>query len=344
MDYNERDESEIIYDILLGLALAVIEDERVDSDGTLRTITNTKLEKFVYMAVEEFELPITYSWYLAGAKAQSPTIRRERFKTAHGAITGKSQPDEPVVRKHLRNYDAPEEVRQFADFFDQKLHWMFKDKYEFLEGFYREYSPDRFRELYLHSHSLRMLLDQTVDQLDDAQAGGVQTGLSSFTGSDQAGAPDHYEYAGQIISNIHLELASDELLQQMLPAYQDFTDILENAYMMLGKMEINEVTAKHLECFAELSDFHFNQAWQYPCLRISIETATGPRREEIITDRSQRLPEFEDRYYPRLNSKQELCEKAGLVPGPEDYPANEGSNMENDIAELTDEYMSRDHQ
>lgn len=342
MDVTDRNESEIIYDVLLGLALAVTEDEKIDPDGTLRTITNTKLEKFVYMAVEEFELPVTYSWYLAGAKAQSPTIRRERFKTAHGTITGKSQPGEPVVRQRLRTYDASEEVRTFAGFFDGKLQWLFKDKYEFLADFYEDYAPSRFKALYLDSHELRTLLDQTVEQLDEGQAGDVQTGLSSFEDSTGRGAPNHYEYAGQLISNIHLRLAEEEILRPMLPAYKEFTDTLEDAFMMLAKLDVDELSPKHVECFAELRDFHFNHAWQYPCLRISIETASGPRRDEVVTDRVQRLETFEEGYYPRLKNKRELCRKAELMPDVDDFPKKTGTALEDDIAEMTSEYLSPD--
>lgn len=342
MEYTDRGESEIIYDVLLGLALAVIEDEQVISDGTLRTITNTKLEKFVYMAVDEFDLPVTYSWYLAGAKAQSPTGRRDRFKTAHGSITGQSEAGKPVVRETLRDFEASAEVRTFADFFGERLQWLFKDKYEFLADFYEEYAPSRFEELYLKSHELRILLDRTVEQLDESHAGTIQTGLSSFDGSSEGGPPDHYEYAGRLISNIHMELADDEILRPMLPAYQAFTDILEDAFMKLAALDVDDLSPAHIECFAELSDFHYNHAWQYPCLRISIETASGPRREEVVTDHVQRLETFEEGYHPRLENKRELCLNAGLSPKPSDYPERSGSDLEVDIAELTHEYLSPD--
>lgn len=67
------EENEIIEDLLKGLAYAIKHDSEIPAEE-LYYLSQTKLQKFIYLSVEEFDLPVTYSWYLAGAMINSNHI------------------------------------------------------------------------------------------------------------------------------------------------------------------------------------------------------------------------------------------------------------------------------
>lgn len=59
-------------------------------DGvTPADINRTKHQKLLYLAIDEFDLPVTYSWYLAGSLVESQTV-------SPGNLTDVSSPDTPA--------------------------------------------------------------------------------------------------------------------------------------------------------------------------------------------------------------------------------------------------------
>ncbi len=56
-------EHTLVGDLLECLAIAIDQTAEVDPEYA----NKTKLQKLLYLAIDEFDLPLTYSWYLAGA-------------------------------------------------------------------------------------------------------------------------------------------------------------------------------------------------------------------------------------------------------------------------------------
>lgn len=54
--------------------------------------TKTKIQKLLYYAINEFDIPITYSWYLAGAVVPDRSIGPESLQTARSEPSGPSAP------------------------------------------------------------------------------------------------------------------------------------------------------------------------------------------------------------------------------------------------------------
>jgi len=104
---NPYSEEEPYADALLrGIELAV--EDVFDDPG--RNITRTEQEKLCYFAIKEFDLPVTYSWYLAGAYtkvAGEPDNAPGRMTTNTGGVR--------------RDHGETEEVQQYRDYFASEV-------------------------------------------------------------------------------------------------------------------------------------------------------------------------------------------------------------------------------
>jgi hypothetical protein len=85
-----RAERALVDDLLECIATAMSRVEDVDSAYA----NKTKLQKLLYMAIDKFDLPITYSWYLAGAVLPDDPATPETLKSAFDRLPS---PDSPSI-------------------------------------------------------------------------------------------------------------------------------------------------------------------------------------------------------------------------------------------------------
>jgi len=84
-------EHALIDELLECLAIAM--DRRPDVDPTYAN--KTKLQKLLFLAVDEFDLPLTYSWYLAGAVVPSDPVSPAGLESAFDDLPSPDQPEAP---------------------------------------------------------------------------------------------------------------------------------------------------------------------------------------------------------------------------------------------------------
>lgn len=82
-------EHALIDDLLECLAIAM--DRRPDIDPTYAN--KTKLQKLLFLAVDEFDFPLTYSWYLAGAVVPSDPVSPAGLESAFDDLPSPDQPE-----------------------------------------------------------------------------------------------------------------------------------------------------------------------------------------------------------------------------------------------------------
>lgn len=70
------------------IAEAIATTDSVDA----RYANKTKLQKLLYLAIEEFDLPITYSWYLAGAVLPGDSAAKGNLESAFDRLAGPESP------------------------------------------------------------------------------------------------------------------------------------------------------------------------------------------------------------------------------------------------------------
>lgn len=324
----EPGEEQTLEAIFWGLALALRDSDDIDSESVAKT-GEVKVQKFINEALNANDAldEVTHSWYLAGAKADIPQGRfgKDHLVATYERLDGPEAAGEDFVDR------APDEepstnVERYADFyreeFDLDRIWYTSTNHYLLE-FYEERAPEQYNDLYVSVQQLRNLLRTTIGKLSDLVGDSSQTNLGQFGQDATVGAPNQYDEAAEIVSEIHLKLAADDDLQRTLPLYRAFTDVLEDAYLALSTMEVDRLDATHLQAFKKLSDFHYYQAWKLPALVISMETARGPREDKLRVEKAGELESHMEQVATELDGLRRTCSSAGLVPSIADYPASD---------------------
>lgn len=84
-------EQDYINELLACIHEAISRNETV----SYRLVNKTKLQKLLYLGISEFDLPVTHSWYLAGAIVESDQQVDEQFDS----LPSTDSPDSPSMRK-----------------------------------------------------------------------------------------------------------------------------------------------------------------------------------------------------------------------------------------------------
>ena len=99
------DEEELVEALASCLALAISGADDVDYSD----LNKTKTQKLLYLAIDEFDLPITYCWYLAGSLVESDSVNPGSVESAFDTLP---TPDSPSLSE---DPDDPDEATDFAD-------------------------------------------------------------------------------------------------------------------------------------------------------------------------------------------------------------------------------------
>lgn len=334
-------ERELVRDALAGLALAVRRSDELDA-AALEKTSETKVEKFLYEALHDDGAlgEVTHSWYLAGAKTEATAERSstDRLQTAYQRVTGEQGQSSAFVDERERP-EASERVASFAEFYTNRYdlaeQWYTPGE-EFLLDFYQRRAPKQYRELYVSVQRLRNLLSETDRELYRlASNSGQDTTLADFGQTATLTGPDHYDEVTDLVSRIHLELASDEALSEVLSEFRAFTDLLEDVFLALRETAIERIGPEQQSAFKSLKRFQFYEAWRLPALVISRETAAGPGQRSLRRERAQTLERKRREFQSLLAEQREACAGAALSPPASDYESTLGGDAE------TDEFLRR---
>lgn len=302
---NPYSEEESYEDALLrGIELAV--EDVFDDPG--RSITQTEQEKLGYFAIKEFDLPITYSWYLAGVNtkvAGDPDNAPNRETTNTAGIRRDYGENEEVQR--YRDYFASE---TFFNGYDLREVWYTKN-FDFLRDFYYEYAPDEYTDLYLISTEIREHLETLNETIDRETR---NHSLSDFCEESQRkllSEPDEQEFR-LLISDLHLELAEIDGLSETVDLVTRGTDVIEQVIAQLTTLE--SVSSNQESVLQDLSSYFYYDIWRYPALYISTQTAEGPNRHHLVEEHAERFADFHEHLLARRQQISERCTEVDLFP------------------------------
>lgn len=340
-------EREILSDALDGVALALQRTGDVDRDSVSK-FTETKLEKFIYYGLkDQGELPeVTYSWYLAGAKTDDvdDIIGVDQLEASFDRLSGPTNQDQDRFADTQTEFHVNDHIRDYADFYEDDLN-IEERRYQrggkLLLEFYNEEAVDEYKDLYLACQKLRNELHQQKGRLwkiiDNRSQG---TTLAEFGQNTEVLGPDRYEVVADLVSELHLEMSKDEDLRELLPQFRQFTDLLEDACLALGKMEVERIDESHLQMINRYNEFFYHHAWKLPALAISSKTATGPRREDLKIRHLRKLSEKRSEYEHKLEQLKSATADATLIPTERDYPSV-NSNTES-VDEFIQAYLEEE--
>lgn len=337
-------EREIVRDALEGIALAISRSSDLDADS-LEMTSKTKLEKYLYEGLKyRGDLGnVTHSWYLAGAKAavSEELLDTNQLQSAFERVA-RGPKHSPQFSDEREGYTPTNRAREYADFYSHRYDldekWYTSGE-TFLLDFYRREAPEEYRELYTAVQRLRNVLSETDRELYRIAANEQQeTTLAAFGQDATITGPDHYDEVTKLVSRIHIELANTDELAETLPAFRQFTDLVEDVFLALSELSVDRIESEQLQAFKSLKRFHFYEAWRLPALVISSQTAAGPRSEELQSEHLRTLDEQERRMREKLREQRQACAKAALVPTTADYSVSE-DDVSSEIDELLRTYL-----
>lgn len=324
-------EKERLEEVLDGLALAIDRSDEID-DSSVEKTGEVKIQKFLYKALQAHDEldEVTHSWYIAGAKADVP---RGEFGVDHllDVYDQLARPDgnESEFVERRDHYEPSEDVQKYATYFAEEFGlddvW-FTSTVGYLLDFYRDDAPAEYRDLYVAVQELRIELQKTIGKLVDFVGDDSQANLDEFGQETPVLGPDRYDRIADIVSEVHLELGADEQLKRTLPVYRDFTDVLEDAYLALSKLEVRRLDGTQIQAFKTLSDFHYYEAWKLPSLVISMQTASGPRKDDLQVRRARELEAHKEGVREGIRDVRKTCSDAGLVPAVADYSVSDADD------------------
>jgi len=344
-------ESELVDQLLDVLEEAIDSLPEIDESYA----NKTKIQKLLYFAIDEFEISVTHSWYLAGAVVPDRSIGPDALQTADGP-TGPSGPSAPETD----SADAIEDVDTvdpilFTDssgeefdsepssdleayvsrsdllsFYRQEIPDLWHQRtMRFLQNFYQETAPDEYRLLYIESTHLRTHLADLVDAIDAIIDGGTpERSVASIR-----------ESIGLSISDLHYYIGRHDDLSQTLDVVLEGTNLIEDAVMRLDQHSTADLTPEHRSTIEQLQDFFYYYVWKYPCLLISSNTASGSQAEELRTEQLAAFEEFDHRVLDERNTIAAELASVDLLPEPGDYELIDDSVLSERLSGLSTQYL-----
>lgn len=303
-DSPYADEEVHIERMLRGIDLAV--ESAIDSPG--RKITRLEQEKLCYFLIQEFDVDVTYSWYLAGANTKvigDPGPSRNRVRTTDSGLEADTGLEDDVLqyRNYLRQGDL-------LDGMSLRDIW-YTDRFEFLETFYEEHAPEEYLQLYLASTRIREKLKNLADRIEESAG---QPTLSQFGDSEPEPilSTRQEEKIRLLISDLHMEMAQIDRLSEIISPVSMGTDLIEQVLARLT--EVGSLGQNQRDLLRDVFEFFFYDVWRYPALYISTQTAEGPNSMHLIEEHATLFADFHKQLGADARSLRTRCEANGLYP------------------------------
>jgi hypothetical protein len=290
--------------MLTAIELAV--DDAIETPG--RRVTRTEQEKLCYFLIEEFDIPVTYSWYLAGANTKitgEPSVNESRVESTSGPVS----PDQGYSDEVTRYRNQLVNTEFFPGYSLEDI-W-YTDKNEFLMDFYEACAPEEYLDLYLISTEIRAKLESIEETITE---GTDNYSLSAFTDSGPEPLLDRQteEKFRLLISDFHLELSEIDDLQEIVPTVTMGTDVIEQVLAQLTTTE--SLTPDQQELVSEVFQYFYDDVWRYPAFYISTQTATGPNYHHLKEEHAERFINFHKELRAQADQLRSRCEANGLYP------------------------------
>jgi hypothetical protein len=307
-DSEFEDEEELRTDIRIALELAIND---TFEDGERREVTKTEEEKLTHFAILDLDLPLTYSWYLAGGHTIADANPDSRSPWEPGQAFGELRAQEFEYNERIQEFRNYFRTTEFIPGYTLRQVW-FTDKFEFLRDYYRELAPEQYRDLYLHSLDLRekiSTLNETINRESE------NASLSDFEATEprsllEASVENELRY---LISEFHMDLTSIAELNQFKKPVVRGTDLIEQVLSKLTRINSTSVEQRLL-IKNDIPEFYYYKVWKLPALAISASTATGPNADALHQKRLLELDGFDEILKSEIIDLQNQAHGVNLLP------------------------------
>lgn len=322
------EEEQILHDVMDGLRVAIHESE-VDNSH----LNSIKLNKLLYFAVKEFDLPITFSWFKYGASLSDTAVNVDYV--------------EPVPSDQLPNPETPRLGREWEYPTPQEYKYFFKENVdldhifsettkEYLEEFYRGYAPENYAQLYAYS----AIFQKTVDGILDMRLDEFNSQLDEIA-----------DKAKEEIRELNIEMILHEGFDdRVIDKFTLYSDLILDVFANLQE-ETDEINRSQFSALQSTLKFYYSHAWKYVALVISENTVTGPSDRDLYKGAVTELDTLDKTYDEDVENvrqrlvKEELLEQEPSVSLEQNVPIPDGDidEMESALTRIQERREERDY-
>lgn len=286
-----EDEDDLLKDIREGVSIAL---DEYPGEGEVDDI---KFNKLAYFAIQNYNLDITYGWYKYGPAPD--------FANLGGAVTTVDPTPQQEVQAAATSriptinneYLSPEEYRYYflEDIRTEFEQIVTTDTKEYLVGFYDEYAPPVYRELYKESAQLQQSLDYIRDNEEWFSESGV-----------------YYDEIENGLNNVYRELLQLPNLSESATPYQRYSRLLRDVLIAADSQD--ELSPEQQQFIGKVIDFFYGAIWEYVALLISKDTVVGENKRELKKSIEDDLQSLRERYNREIESLRTRAEAFNLIP------------------------------
>lgn len=285
------DEDDLLDDIKEGVEIAM-QRRGYDSED----IDPIKFNKLAYLAIQEYDVPITYGWYKYGPAPAN--VAHQSITVRPRALDEVPAVEEPRVQSVNHDYLSPEEYSYyFSDDLEKFENILETPTKEFLVQFYFDYAPDRYRDLYVASAELQ----QTLDRIK----------------ADKSWHDEKEEYVILLTERfpraIH-EIESNTLLYESLESMKNYEQLLMN--VVTAASDQDELSESQQRFIKRVVDYFYGGAWNYVALLISrdtVELSPGENKSKLRNSIGENLRELRNQFDTELSRLEERAEQFDLI-------------------------------
>jgi len=290
------EERQIIQGVVDGLNAAIAANP---SSWDYDELDPIKLNKLLFIAVDHFDLDITYRWFKYGSDftKHPPVSVTSIYPTA---INDLASPDKPRLADSV---DEDDEIsptpRDYKHFFEREadgIERIFTDNTrEYLRSFYTDYAPSELQELYAECAVLQTSLDEIID-------------------ADNPGSLI-YERTDELLNEITAvkqKVKKTDFLKNQAKPFGRFSRLFKDVIVTVESRE-GEITNRQNQVIDDLVYFFYENAWLLVSLKIASRHTHGPNADNWIKGANVRLAELEESFSTDMYSIYRQCVEADLI-------------------------------
>ncbi|SFS42408.1 hypothetical protein [Halostagnicola kamekurae] len=278
------DEDDLLEDIMEGVEIALA---RTGFDG--EHVDPITVNKLAYLAIQEFEPPITYGWYKYGPAPVN--VARRTVDLTPRPLAEVPAADEPRVRDPTGKILSP---REYSHFFSSDLeefqHILETPTKEYLVEFYFDHAPDEYRDLYIASAELQQVLDEIKTPAWHADATGCRTRLE--------------RRFPRLVTEVH----SHDILSESVSAVDAYERVVTR--IVATASEQGELSESQQRFINRAVDHFYSTVWKYVALLVSRDTvdrSPGTNQRALRNNIESDLRTIRDEWEVELERLEELA-------------------------------------
>lgn len=300
------DEDDLLEDIKNGVEIAMSR-RGYDADD----IDPIKFNKLAYLAIQEYDLPITYGWYKYGPAPVN--VAHQSANTAPRPAAEIAAVDEPRINDVNYDIRSPEEYSYFYNEDCEEFeHIMETPTKEYLVEFYFAFAPEQYRDLYISVAEFQQVLDRLKDG----------TGWHNEATKTLNTLTERYR---RVMHEVEENPVLDESIEPMNAYEKLLTEILATA------TDIPNISESQQRFIGRVIDYFYGGVWKYVSLLISRDTvklSPGENKRKLLNSIEEDLRNIRTEYDDELRGLRERGQEFDLISASQsgEIPRSDGND------------------